>query len=130
MKFNLFSKILFVFSLIFGSKEAFSKYPNSVVAHRGAWKSQSLPENSIASLKYAIKLKCIGSEFDVHMTADNVLVINHDPTYNGLTIEKVTYKELLDFKLSNGEKIPTLKAYLKAGKDSYTRLVCEIKPAS
>lgn len=130
MKFKLFSKILLLSSLIICSFEALSKNPNSVVAHRGAWKAKSLPENSIASLKYAIKLKCIGSEFDVHMTDDDVLVVNHDPTYNGLTIEKVSYKQLLDYKLSNGEKIPTLKDYLKAGKNSYTRLVCEIKPAS
>lgn len=130
MKFNLFSKILFLSSLIICSFEANSKNPNSVVAHRGAWKAKNLPENSIASLKYAIQLKCIGSEFDVHMTADDVLVVNHDQTYNGLNIEKVTYKQLLDFKLSNGEKIPTLKDYLNSGKNSYTRLVCEIKPAS
>ncbi|WP_255037338.1 glycerophosphodiester phosphodiesterase family protein [Lacihabitans soyangensis] len=130
MKFSLFSKILLLFFITICSSEAFSKNPNSVVAHRGAWKAKNFPENSIASLKYAIYIKCIGSEFDVHMTADNVLVVNHDPTYHGLTIEKVTYKELLPFKLSNGENIPTLKEYLKTGKNANTRLVCEIKPAS
>ena len=60
---------------------------NKVVAHRGAWKQNNLPENSIASLKHAIELQCAGSEFDVRMTSDSILVINHDPHYNGLLIE-------------------------------------------
>ena len=55
---------------------------NIVIAHRGAWKTKNLPENSIASLKNAIALKCAGSEFDVRMTADDSLVIHHDPMYN------------------------------------------------
>jgi glycerophosphoryl diester phosphodiesterase len=105
---------------------------NPVVAHRGAFKTGSLPENSIAGLKKAIALQCTGSEFDVWMTADDSLVINHDPNYQKLTIEKVTYKELLAFPLSNGEKIPTLREYLQAGLvgNTATRLVLEIKPSN
>lgn len=104
---------------------------NNVVAHRGAWKKNGFPENSIASLKHAIELKCTGSEFDVRMTADGVLVINHDPHYNNLEIEKTTYSDLLKFKLSNGEKLPTLSEYVKAGMENNTstKLVCEIKPS-
>ena len=67
---------------------------NIVVAHRGAWKKNKLPENSIASLKHAIGLKCTGSEFDVRMTADDSLIINHDPDYNKLLIEKTKYADL------------------------------------
>ena len=108
---------------------SFSK--NSVVAHRGAWKSDKFPQNSIASLKKAIELKCTGSEFDVRMTSDGILVINHDPEFNGLNIEKSTFKELSKFKLSNGESLPTFKKYLKAGikNNITTQLVCEIKPS-
>lgn len=104
---------------------------NLVVAHRGAWKKNNLPENSIAALKHAIDLKCTGSEFDVRMTDDNKLIINHDPDYNKLPIEKTKYKDLAVFKLANGEKLPTLKEYIKAGlkNNSSTRLVCEIKPS-
>lgn len=104
---------------------------NSVVAHRGAWKNLGFPENSIASLKHAIELKCTGSEFDVRMTADGVLVINHDPHYNKLAIEESTYADLIKFKLSNGEKLPTLSEYIKAGMENNTstKLVCEIKPS-
>lgn len=104
---------------------------NKVIAHRGAWKANNLPQNSIASLKHAIELKCTGSEFDVRMTADGVLIVNHDETYNKLEIEKTKYSELAIFKLANGEKLPTLEEYLLAGIDNNTstRLVCEIKPS-
>ncbi len=105
---------------------------NPVIAHRGAWKKNNLPENSIASLKEAIRLGCTGSEFDIWMTADDSIVINHDPHYNKLTIEKTNYADLLPFKLSNGEKIPTLREYLLAGLENnkQTMLVLEIKPST
>lgn len=104
---------------------------NQVIAHRGAWKNKNLPENSIASLLQAIKLKCYGSEFDVHLTKDSVIVVNHDPTFFGLSIPTSTYQELLSKKLPNGESIPTLQEYLKAGlKQKKTKLILEIKPQS
>ena len=104
---------------------------NPVIAHRGAWKAKNLPENSIASLKHAIALGCSGSEFDVRMTSDHVLIVNHDPHYNDLLIEESTYSELSKQKLSNGETLPTLKEYLLAGMENNpsTGLVCEIKPS-
>jgi len=104
---------------------------NPVVAHRGAFKKNGFPENSIASLKEAIRLKCTGSEFDVRMTADDSLIINHDPHFNKLEIEKTTYAELSQYKLSNGEKLPTLREYVLAGleNNTKTRLVLEIKPS-
>lgn len=105
---------------------------NPVIAHRGAWKKNKLSENSIAALKEAIRLGCTGSEFDMWMTADDSIVINHDPHYNKLTIEKTNYADLLQFKLSNGEKIPTLREYLLAGLENnkQTLLVLEIKPST
>ena len=70
------------------SKKTFSPADNGVIAHRGAWKQKDLPENSIAALKEAISLGCEGSEFDVRMTQDGVLVVHHDPEYYGLRIGK------------------------------------------
>lgn len=104
---------------------------NVVIAHRGAWKKDSLPENSIASLKQAIALKCTGSEFDVRITLDDSLIINHDAHYQELPIEETSYADLEMHKLSNGEKLPTLKEYLLAGMENNTstRLICEIKPS-
>lgn len=60
---------------------------NPVVAHRGAFKKNGFPQNSIASLREAIRLQCAGSEFDVRMTLDDSLVVNHDPHYQKLNIE-------------------------------------------
>jgi beta-glucanase (GH16 family) len=104
---------------------------NVVVAHRGAWKTDNLPQNSIASLKKAIDLGCTGSEFDVRMTSDNILIVTHDADYNGLDIETSTYNELSKLKLPNGEILPTLKEYINAGMqdNTTTGLVCEIKPS-
>ncbi|ANH83422.1 licheninase [Niabella ginsenosidivorans] len=104
---------------------------NGIVAHRGAFKKNGLPENSIASLKQAIALQCAGSEFDVQMTSDDSLVINHDPHYNKQTIEKTTYAVLEQTPLSNGERLPTLREYLLAGlqDNRSTKLVLEIKPS-
>ncbi len=102
-----------------------------VVAHRGAWKNTGTPENSIAALQAAIKMGCDGSEFDVHMSADSVLFVNHDAHIQGLAIETTTSDVLSAVKLSNGEPLPTLEAYLKAGmKQKKTRLVLEIKPSA
>lgn len=104
---------------------------NTVVAHRGAWKKNGLPENSIASLQEAIRLECAGSEFDVHITVDDSLVVNHDDKYDGKPIEQTTFASLAETKLSNGETIPTLRAYLLAGlHQNKTKLVVEIKPST
>jgi len=104
---------------------------NVVIAHRGAWKESSLPENSIASLKQAIQLGCHGSEFDVHLTKDDSLVVNHDDDFYGTAIASATYKELLVKNLPNGEKIPTVREYLKEGiKQKGTKLIFEIKTST
>lgn len=103
-----------------------------VVAHRGAWKQAGLPENSIASLKEAIRLGCMGSEFDVQLTKDDSLVVNHDPVYAGDTIEKTTYRQLMQTPLKNAEPLPTLYRYLSVlCKDGGrpTTAVLEIKPS-
>ena len=67
---------------------------NMVIAHRGAFLKNNYPQNSIAALKEAIRLKCYGSEFDVHMTKDSVLVVNHDNDLKGLPIASSTYQQL------------------------------------
>lgn len=102
-----------------------------IIAHRGFWKTNSITaENSIQSLKNAQELKIYGSEFDVRMTKDGVLVINHDEHINKLEISETLFKDLKKQKLSNGEKLPTLEKYLKQGKKSkQVKLIVEIKPA-
>ena len=101
---------------------------NQVIAHRGAWKVDNLPENSIASLQRAVELGCAGSEFDVHLTKDGVLVVNHDTDFYGIDIATATYEELLAKKHPNGESIPTAEAYLREGmKQKKTKLIYELK---
>ena len=101
---------------------------NIVVAHRGAWADGHCPQNSLASLQKAIEMKCIGSEFDVWLTKDDSLIVEHDPTYAGKNVETTTYAKLAATKLSNGETLPTLRQYLlTASGQSQTKLFLEIK---
>jgi len=103
---------------------------NCVIAHRGAWKKNNFPENTVASLKEAVRLKCYGSEFDVHFTKDKVIVVNHDDTFKGMTIARSTYAELCKQLHTNGERIPTLENYVEEGmKQKETKLILEIKIA-
>jgi glycerophosphoryl diester phosphodiesterase len=101
-----------------------------IIAHRGYWQSQPpTTENSLKSLENAQKLKIYGAEFDVRMTKDGVLVVNHDEHHAKMEISETDFKELEKEKLSNGENFPTLKDYLKQGKkDKSLKLIVEIKP--
>lgn len=121
----------YVFLLFLWSCHTFAQMETKIIAHRGAWKEFDLPQNSIASLQKAIDLKCFGSEFDVHLTKDGVVVVNHDHDFYGMDIESVNYHELLKVKHSNGESIPTLKEYFKVGlKQQDTKLILEIKTSA
>ena len=102
-----------------------------IIAHRGYFQSQPpTTENSLKSLENAQHLKVYGSEFDVRMTKDGVLVINHDEHHGEMLIADTEYKILKRVKLSNGEKLPTLKRYLKQGRrDTAVQLIAELKPA-
>ena len=106
-------------------------HPNKVIAHRGAWKNTNTPENSLASLNKAIAIGCEGSEFDVHLSADSVIFVNHDDKVQGLDIEKTSSTQLAALKLTNGESLPTLAAYLGEGlKQNHTKLILEIKAST
>jgi glycerophosphoryl diester phosphodiesterase len=110
------------------SQKSFHK--NKVIAHRGAWKANGNPQNSLASLNEAVALGCEGSEFDVWMTADGVLVVNHDADFMGMPIETTSYEQLLTKKHENGEKLATVEEYLAEGKKQKgTKLIFEIKPS-
>jgi len=129
---KLLCTVLFLICIAYAGKAQNMKWnKNCVIAHRGAFKKNNLPENSIASLKEAIRLKCYGSEFDVHMTKDSVIVVNHNDDFMGIPIASATYAELLSKRHSNGEHIPTLESYLKEGmKQKGTKLILEIKVAA
>ena len=104
-----------------------------IVAHRGFWNCEEAgyAKNSIAALKCAQNAGFFGSEFDVNMTADSVLIVFHDDKIDGKKIEKHKYEEFKYYRLCNGEPIPTLDKYLEQGKEHpNTLLVYELKPHS
>ena len=99
-----------------------------VIAHRGYWKTDGSAQNSIRALVKADTINCYGSEFDVWMTADGKLVVNHDAKVSGIVVEEANAADVLALKLSNGENLPTLEQYLEEGKKCKTRLIFELKP--
>ena len=98
-----------------------------VIAHRGFWKTEGSAQNSIAALEKAAEEKLYGSEFDVQVTLDGKLIVNHDAKFQGFVIAETPYKQLKKIRLNNGEKLPNLKKYLKKGKKLDIQLILEIK---
>ncbi len=119
---------------LFITQTAFAqKKQCGIVAHRGFWNCEEAgyAKNSLAALRCAQEAGFWGSEFDVNMTADGVLIVYHDSDIKGKKIEKHPYSEFADFEIKNGEKIPTIDQYLEQGKlYPETMLVYELKPHS
>lgn len=109
-----------------------AQHVTRAVAHRGYWTCEGSAQNSLTSLQKAYEAGCWGSELDIWLTADGQLVVNHDAhTLDGLDIEKTDSKQLLKSKLKNGETLPSLEAYLDAGKSlTPMMLVLELKTQS
>lgn len=117
-----------------GGKTGFPKIDQkgktAIVAHRGYWNCEAagFSENSIASLKAAQDNGLWGSEFDIHITTDDVILVFHDNLIEGARIDTCAYERFAEYRLPNGEKIPTLDEYLTQGeKSDKTILVCELK---
>lgn len=101
-----------------------------VIAHRGHWTQEGSAQNSLRSLAKADSINTFGSEFDVWMTADDVLVVNHDRKFHDVVIEEAPSSEVLAITLANGETLPRLTDYLDAAKATDVRLICELKEHS
>jgi glycerophosphoryl diester phosphodiesterase len=103
--------------------------PVPVIAHRGCWSGDSLPQNSLASFRKALGLNIYGTEFDVRQTKDGKLVINHDATFHGLSVAGNTYSYLCQYTLPNGETIPLLEDFIKAylATDTNVLMIVELK---
>ena len=119
----------FLWILLFGvfCSNSMAELPK-VIAHRGYWKTPSSAQNSLRALELADSIGVYGSEFDVWLTKDDVLIVNHDAVINGMDIESSSSKMLLKQKLKNGETVPTLDAFLNRAKKLSVRLICELKP--
>lgn len=99
-----------------------------VIAHRGYWTAPGSAQNSIDALIKADSVGCYGTEFDVWLTSDSVLVVNHDGWINGYGVQYTPAEIICAQKIENGETIPTLQAYFEeAVKHPNLRLICEMK---
>ena len=101
----------------------------AIVAHRGFWNCEQAgyAQNSIASLKCAQDAHIWGSEFDIHLTQDGEVLVNHDSSIEGKRIDSYPLSTFKAMTLKNGEHPSTLDEYLTQGEKSRTVLVCEIK---
>ncbi len=101
-----------------------------VIAHRGYWTDTA--QNSRESLQRAEDLGVYGSETDVWLTTDGHLFVNHDSSFNGVTIKNATSEQCKNLILSNGETMPEITDFLEMIKtsDSPTKLIIEIKDHS
>lgn len=103
----------------------------AIIAHRGFWNCEeaAFSENSIASLRMAQEKHFWGAEFDLQLSADDTVMVNHNPSIRGMRIANHPYSDFIEFYLPNGERRPTLNEYLDQGaKCKTTMLVIEIKP--
>ncbi len=93
-----------------------------IFAHRGA--SIKAPENTLKAFDLAIKEGANGIEFDIRLSADEVIVVIHDGTINRTSnstgkVNSLTLEELQKFDFGEGEKIPTLKEVLEKFGNKY-----------
>lgn len=118
-----------------GTTDAPAECNNIVVAHRGGSTEagSAYPDNSLASLNYAITLGCYASECDIYWTKDNQVVVAHADSnccINGLHPWEATLSELRAAgRLTNGEQLPSLEDFIDAVMQpgNCTRLWLDIK---
>lgn len=82
-----------------------------IIAHRGA--SAYALENSREAFELALRMGADRIEFDVRTTRDGVPVVIHDPSLDRVStghglISEITFSELAEVRLKNGEPILTL----------------------
>ena len=104
------------------------------ISHRG--ESIDAPENSLPAFKLSLERRTDGMECDVHLTADQVVVVAHDPTTarmgdKNLTIADSKFEDLVEVNISGAnetypdEHIHRLEdtfAYLGEGREFYIEL--------
>lgn len=103
-----------------------------IIAHRGFHASEGAARNSLNALKAAQKAKIWGSECDLQLTSDGVVLVIHGPLHsNGkrsLNVNHSTQAQVQDIPLKSDEIVPTLDEYLQQmTKSKNTKLIIEIK---
>lgn len=95
-----------------------------IISHRGK-NNHSFKENTITAIKTALSKDYIdGVEFDIRITKDNILVLNHGAIHNGKIIKYTTLKELsLDTLKDLLKQIHTSKLILIEIKDNDLKII-------
>lgn len=104
----------------------------NILSHRGWYTSggqRVTDENSLDALRRAQEMKCDGVEFDVHLTADDQMVIRHDNKIDEtLSCQGSTFEQIRAIKLPFGNQIPSLHEWLAQAKETpELKLFLEIK---
>ncbi len=102
-----------------------------IMSHRGYYAHPGSFENTLTSLAGAQKLGVEGIELDVHLTADDSLVILHGPKIAGTSysdVQKLDYATVKSCVLPNGDRVPSLREYFaQAKKTPALMLFLELK---
>ena len=106
----------------------------TITAHRGG--ALLSAENSLECIRKGLDAGASSIEIDVHITADDHIVVCHDPTVdrttngsgaiNGMTIEQIKELRLLENGAVTDQQIPTLEQVLEVI-DGRAELLLEIK---
>jgi len=83
------------------------------IGHRGA--PREFPENTLPSFERAIALGADAIELDVHVTADGVPIVHHDPaTRAKRPLAEMSWEEAARAELAPGVYIPSLQQVLES----------------
>lgn len=108
-----------------------------IIGHRGA--ALHAPENTLAGLREAARLGCRWAEIDVRLTADDGLVLMHDPSVDRTTTAAGRVRELPLAEIAGmdagarfgaafaGERVPTLAEAIGVAHALALRLDIELK---
>lgn len=99
-----------------------------IIGHRGAAGLE--PENTIASIKAAVRQQVDMVEFDIRVTKDNYLVVFHDANLLRIAginknISDMNLAELQKVKTKSGLPIPLFKDALKAAAKTPVLIDCK-----
>lgn len=114
------------------------KWNVQVAAHRGD--IHSAPENSLSSIRAAIEKGVDAVEFDVMLTKDDVVILNHDATLQRVAgiprrVQDMTFEEVSRVDIGKsfseefiGERIPTLEKVLAELVEEKIAIIIDLKP--
>ena len=108
-----------------------------IISHRGA--AALAPENTLAAMRIAFEQGVDFVEADLHLTADGVPVLMHDPTVDRTTtgtgaVANLTLAQIQGLDAGSwfdgafaGERVPTLEAFLDELAPTNSRALIELK---